>query len=759
MSTKALRAALFLVLAAAPAGAQWQTIEPGGDTVCSDGTPYRFFVHPGDPGRLLVEFEGGGGCWSAETCAMEIYTRRVTTDPELARRLGLLVGIYDRGNPENPFREWTHVYIPYCTGDLHWGNSARVYAGASGTYTIQHKGAVNAAAALRWASENVPAPGQVAVAGCSAGGYGSILWAPALMSRYSGASVVHLSDSAAGVVPPGFFTTVLASWDVSAVWPKDIPPLALETPRPGPAHAGRPLHGHRRPLSAVHVLAVQRAHRFHPGLLLRPDPRQTPRPPPPTGRAQMQASIAAHQGRERQLRRLHRARLAALHHQQPGLLHHDRQRRPAGRLGGPPPVRPPARQRSLAEASMEPPGDAVPRGGRTGIGLCLSGGGFRATLFHLGALRRMNELGILSRDDFRTVASVSGGSIAAAGLATAYTRLPSRAGRPVPPEAWDREVAGPLRAFTRRDVRTGPSPEAPRPVEPLALRDHRRGAGRALREGSDGAAAGRASGAPRVPVPRHRHGVRRVVGRSTREWMGDYQVGYVTPPPDFPVARAVAASACFPPLFGPMRLRLDPSALKGGSAPHGPKRDACLSDFRLTDGGDYDNMGLEPVWKSHAVVLVSDAGGLFTNQSDRGLLWRVPRYQAIQERQARGLRKRWLIASFSEGDAGGNLLGRRRRRVPLRRRVARVFARAVARGHRRDPHRPRRVLGRGGGGAREPRLPPRRRRAATARALAAAGPGASGRRAAPAVVPAAGGEDAIRSALADSGKRRTWGRG
>jgi hypothetical protein len=69
----------------------------------------------------------------------------------------------------------------------------------------------------------------VAVAGCSAGGYGSILWAPAIMSRYSGASVVHLSDSAAGVVPQGFFTTVMASWDVTSAWPKDIPPLALET--------------------------------------------------------------------------------------------------------------------------------------------------------------------------------------------------------------------------------------------------------------------------------------------------------------------------------------------------------------------------------------------------------------------------------------------------------------------------------------------------------------------------------------------------
>ena len=225
----ALRIAVVVAMAASPAAAQWRAIEPGGDTVCADGSPYRFFVYPGDPARLLVEFEGGGACWSAETCAMEIYTRRVASDPGQAAQLGLLVGIYDRANAENPFREWTHVYIPYCTGDLHWGNAARAYEGAAGTAVIQHKGAANAAAALRWTFDNVQAPSRVAVAGCSAGGYGAILWTPAVLDRYPGASVVELGDSAAGVVPPGFFSTVLASWDVSAAWPKGIPSLALET--------------------------------------------------------------------------------------------------------------------------------------------------------------------------------------------------------------------------------------------------------------------------------------------------------------------------------------------------------------------------------------------------------------------------------------------------------------------------------------------------------------------------------------------------
>ena len=63
----------------------------------------------------------------------------------------------------------------------------------------------------------------------------------------------------------------------------------------------------------------------------------------------------------------------------------------------------------------------LPRRERTGNALCLSGGGFRATLFHAGALRRMNELGLLARID--TFVSVPGGSIINAVLATRRSQL------------------------------------------------------------------------------------------------------------------------------------------------------------------------------------------------------------------------------------------------------------------------------------------------------------------------------------------------
>ena len=72
----------------------------------------------------------------------------------------------------------------------------------------------------------------------------------------------------------------------------------------------------------------------------------------------------------------------------------------------------------------------------------------------------------------------------------------------------------------------------------------------------------------------------------------------------------------------------------------------------------YDNLGLEPVWKDHAFVLVSDAGGISDFLADKGSIpWRIKRYQSIQERQNRALRKRWLIGSFKQGLIGGTYWG------------------------------------------------------------------------------------------------------
>lgn len=288
---------------------------------------------------------------------------------------------------------------------------------------------------------------------------------------------------------------------------------------------------------------------------------------------------------------------------------------------------------------------------REGIGLCLSGGGFRAALFHLGAVRRLNELGILSK--LKTISAVSGGSILAAHLA-------ERA-RPWPAEGtifadWENRVAVPFRAFIRKNLRTGPMLLRLLPwnwfrsstgVEALAARLEQRLTGLKLTELPD---------RPSLVfcATDMAFGVNWVFEEGR---IGDYVAGYMSPAPAWPVARAVAASACFPPIFNPLPVRLRPDELQGGEAPPGPRRDAAIRGLRLTDGGTYDNLGLEPVWKAHAVVLVSDGGETFDPEADKGLFWRLNRYLAIVGNQARAVRKRWLISNFIKGELAGAYWG------------------------------------------------------------------------------------------------------
>lgn len=310
---------------------------------------------------------------------------------------------------------------------------------------------------------------------------------------------------------------------------------------------------------------------------------------------------------------------------------------------------PPAR-RPGSTATAHAVAEYLPGSARRGIGLCLSGGGFRAALFHLGALRRLNELGLLAR--LRTVASVSGGSLVAARLALALP-WPMTA----PAEAWEERVAEPLRAFTRRNLRT-----------PALLR-------RLLPWNWGRSSAGVEALAALLERDLGRHRLSQLPARPefllcatdmaygvawlfTRERMGDSQAGYADNPPiDWPVARAAAASACFPPVFNPLPVRLRPHELVGGAAPPGPARDRVVAGIRLTDGGVYDNLALEPVWRTHAAVLVSDAGALFPAEPDRNLLWRIRRYAAIPEHQAGAVRKRWLISSFLAGVLDGAYWG------------------------------------------------------------------------------------------------------
>ncbi len=57
-------------------------------------------------------------------------------------------------------------------------------------------------------------------------------------------------------------------------------------------------------------------------------------------------------------------------------------------------------------------------------------------------------------------------------------------------------------------------------------------------------------------------------------------------------------------------------------------------------------MGLEPAWRSHEVVLVSDGGATFKFESAKNLSQQWERYVLILLSQVSAVRKRWLIANF-----------------------------------------------------------------------------------------------------------------
>jgi len=179
----------------------WTRIEPGGDTRCAHDTPFAFWVRPGTSNNLLVYYRGGGSCWDAKSCRFgsEFYYDTVSTSsiPDFP-----LLGIFDLENPENPFKDYYMVMIPICTGDIHWGNKTAEYATADGLeFTIEHRGFINASAARDWVFANFTAPESIFVAGCSAGGVGSIFHVPHFIHQYPGSRVTQLSDSSAVVLP------------------------------------------------------------------------------------------------------------------------------------------------------------------------------------------------------------------------------------------------------------------------------------------------------------------------------------------------------------------------------------------------------------------------------------------------------------------------------------------------------------------------------------------------------------------------------
>lgn len=272
-----------------------------------------------------------------------------------------------------------------------------------------------------------------------------------------------------------------------------------------------------------------------------------------------------------------------------------------------------------------------------GIALCLSGGGYRAMLFHLGTLWRLNDLGYLPKLD--RVSSVSGGSITAAVLALNWGRLEFDAGRVA--RQFQQQVVEPVRRLGAKTI------DIPSvflgALGPGGIGDRVAGAYRKRLFGK----------ATLQDLPDHPFFVLNatnmqsgVLWRFTKPYTWDYRVGQIRNP-RIELAVAVAASAAFPPVLSPVTLRLDDAAYTPDTGKD-LQRPPFTTRVALTDGGVYDNLGLETAWKSCHTILISDAGGnLMPEERPKGdWLRHTLRNLFIIDNQVRALRKRNIMDAY-----------------------------------------------------------------------------------------------------------------
>lgn len=202
---------------------QWEVVTAPADCMCSDGSEFSYFVRRADPTKVVFFLEGGGACFSAETCAPGSTTFKRTVGFDEGFLDGRVpTGIFDHTNPLNPFADYSFVFVPYCTGDVHIGNATTDYGNGA---VIEHKGFVNGSTALNNMAALFPDATQLVVTGESAGSVPTPLYAGLASDLLPEARITVLADGS-GAYPSiaGVNGVIGAAWGTQNAipdWPEN----------------------------------------------------------------------------------------------------------------------------------------------------------------------------------------------------------------------------------------------------------------------------------------------------------------------------------------------------------------------------------------------------------------------------------------------------------------------------------------------------------------------------------------------------------
>lgn len=184
----------YTPIASTDVGDGWtkHTFDPdnGDGPICVAGTPYSVFTRQGDPKRLVIFEQGGGACWQ------DFYNCNVLSEAQ--EPPGPRVGLFDFDHPDNPFRNYSFVYMPYCDGSVFTGDND-VYDPAFGqaigvpqAVVRFHRGLRNQSAGMDVAADTFPKAKWITLVGHSAGGVGVAGFAP-FLARFNFGNKARLS--------------------------------------------------------------------------------------------------------------------------------------------------------------------------------------------------------------------------------------------------------------------------------------------------------------------------------------------------------------------------------------------------------------------------------------------------------------------------------------------------------------------------------------------------------------------------------------
>jgi hypothetical protein len=198
-----------------PDGAYPVGARPDGP-VCMLGTNYSVFTRDGDPKKLLIFLQGGGACWQGFPFC------NVLAENQSPPANGPFPGVFDPNAEDNPFADYSVVYMPYCDGSTFGGdNDVNDADYLPFSPTRYHRGLRNVSAGMDVAGEMFPKAKQITVMGHSAGGVGVAAFAPFLTRFVFGNNTKLTVYNDAGPIAVNLGTPP------TAVSPPDIPWLSV----------------------------------------------------------------------------------------------------------------------------------------------------------------------------------------------------------------------------------------------------------------------------------------------------------------------------------------------------------------------------------------------------------------------------------------------------------------------------------------------------------------------------------------------------